>query len=249
MSTKVRILSSDTPRLKLLEQRAEQGRQEVLELRNKVQELSTQIWNQYQRMYETNADSICLELGIEKLKSVIVDETAMKINLRTQILASLGCDLADEGCIEAITTSESTRFWSFLERSRSSNAELTKEPSVPSVPRKSVWLQGELPEGTESSASPKSPPCIQKEINDEEFNALPDTINRSQEDKELRHADTTEIPFLPARRIGRGRANDAVGHTMYGASEDRRKLVGRVNLPTVHSFMRSSVQNEVIFAM
>ncbi|KAJ3897579.1 hypothetical protein F5879DRAFT_1076114 [Lentinula edodes] len=186
MSTKVRILSSDTPRLKLLEQRAEQGRQEVLELRNKVQELSTQIWNQYQRMYETNADSICLELGIEKLKSVIVDETAMKINLRTQILASLGCDLADEGCIEAITTSESTRFWSFLERSRSSNAELTKEPSVPSVPRKSVWLQGELPEGTESSASPKSPPCIQKEINDEEFNALPDTINRSQEDKELR---------------------------------------------------------------
>ncbi|KAJ3886745.1 hypothetical protein GG344DRAFT_69409 [Lentinula edodes] len=160
MSTKVRILSSDTSRLKLLEQRAEQGRQEVLELRNKVQELSTQIWNQYQRMYETNADSICLELGIEKLKSVIVNETAMKINLRTQILASLGCDLADEGCIEAITTSE--------------------------VPRKSVWLQGELPEGTESSASPKSPPCIQKEINDEEFNALPDTINRSQEDKELR---------------------------------------------------------------
>ncbi|KAJ3897445.1 hypothetical protein F5879DRAFT_996037 [Lentinula edodes] len=173
MSTKVRILSSDTPRLKLLEQRAEQGRQEVLELRNKVQELTSQIWNQYQRMCETNADSICLELGIEKLKSVIVDETAMKINLRTQILASLGCDLADEGCIQAITTSESTYFWSFLERSRSSNAELPKEPSVP---RNSVCLQGELPEGTESSAPSKSPSCIQKEINDEE----------SDEDEELR---------------------------------------------------------------
>ncbi|KAH7875431.1 uncharacterized protein C8R40DRAFT_1069447 [Lentinula edodes] len=160
MSTKVRILSSDTPHLKLLEQRAEQGRQEVLELRNKVQELSTQIWNQYQRMCETNAESICLELGIEKLKSVIVDETAMKINLRTQILASLGCDLADEGCIEAITTSE--------------------------VPQNSVCPQGELSQGSESSAPSKSPSCIQKEINDEEFNALPDTINCLQEDEELR---------------------------------------------------------------
>ncbi|KAJ3907355.1 hypothetical protein F5879DRAFT_919892 [Lentinula edodes] len=159
MSTKVRILSSDTSRLKLLEQRAEQGRQEVLELRHKVQELNSQICNQYQRMYETNAESICLELGIEKLNSRIVDESAMKINLRTQILASLGCDMADEGCIQAITTSE--------------------------VPRNSVCLQGEL-EGTESSAPSKSPSCIQKEINDEEFNALPDTINYSQEDGELR---------------------------------------------------------------
>ncbi|KAJ3885360.1 hypothetical protein GG344DRAFT_82795 [Lentinula edodes] len=166
MSTKVRILSSDTSHLKLLEQRAEQGRQEVLELRHKVQELNSQICNQYQRMYETNAESICLELGIEKLNSRIVDESAMKINLRTQILALLGCDMADEGCIQAITTSESTHFWSFLERSRSSNAELTKEPSVP---RNSVCLQGEL-EGTESSAPSKSPSCIQKEINDEEFN-------------------------------------------------------------------------------
>lgn len=52
------------------------------------------------------AESICLELGIEKLNSRIVDESAMKINLRTQILASLGCDMADEGCIQAITTSE-----------------------------------------------------------------------------------------------------------------------------------------------
>ncbi|KAJ3855838.1 hypothetical protein EV368DRAFT_79305 [Lentinula lateritia] len=239
MSTKVRILSSDTPRLKLLEQRAEQGCQEVLELRNKVQELSTEICNRYQRMCETNADSIRLELGIEKMNSRIVDESAMKINLRTQILASLGCDMADEGCIQAITTSESTHFWSFLERSRSSNAELTKEPTVPNVPQNSLCPQGELSQGSESSAPSKSPSCIQKEINNEGFN----------EDEELRHADTTEISFLPARRIARGRANDAVGHTMYGASEDGRKLVGRVTLPTVHSFMRSSVQNEVILAM
>ncbi|KAJ3858811.1 hypothetical protein EV359DRAFT_87178 [Lentinula novae-zelandiae] len=148
MSTKVRILSSDTPRLKLVEQRAEQGRQEVLELRNK------DVRNKW----------------IEKLNSRIVDESAMKMNLRTQILASLGCDMADEGCIQAITTSKSTHFWSFLERFQSSNAELTKEPSVPSVPQNPVCLQGELPEGTESSAPSKSPSCIQKEINDEEFN-------------------------------------------------------------------------------
>lgn len=50
--------------------------------------------------------SLRLELGIEKLNSRIVDESAMKINLWTQILASLGCDMADEGCIQAITTSE-----------------------------------------------------------------------------------------------------------------------------------------------
>ncbi|KAJ3897401.1 hypothetical protein F5879DRAFT_927868 [Lentinula edodes] len=120
MSSKVRILSSNTPRLRSLEQAVESKHEEVLQLRNEADSL-----RQRHSSRKRNTDAAQSELAHLKAEhshhlSGVDDASISIIKLRTQLLASLGCGLADQGCIEAITAEKTEEFWSYLERVKSS---------------------------------------------------------------------------------------------------------------------------------
>ncbi|KAJ3871305.1 hypothetical protein F5051DRAFT_433967 [Lentinula edodes] len=120
MSSKVRILSSGTPRLQLLEQAVESKHEEVLQLRSKADSLHQK---HSRRMHNTNAaqfDLAHLKAEHSHHLSGLDDASISIIKLRTQLLASLGCGLADQGCIEAITAEKTEEFWSYMEKVKSS---------------------------------------------------------------------------------------------------------------------------------
>ncbi|KAJ3872958.1 hypothetical protein F5879DRAFT_985307 [Lentinula edodes] len=120
MSSKVRILSSDTPRLQLLEQAVEIKHEEVLQLRSEADNLRRK---HSSRKQSTNtAQSNLAHLKAEHSHHLSgVDNASISImKLRTQLLASLGCGLADPGCIEAITAEKTEEFWSYMEKVKSS---------------------------------------------------------------------------------------------------------------------------------
>ncbi|KAJ3846203.1 hypothetical protein EV368DRAFT_70110 [Lentinula lateritia] len=102
MSFKVRILSLNTPRLRLLEQAVESKHEEVLQLHNEADSLPQRPSS---RKRNTNAAQFDLaHLKAEHLHhlSGVDDASISIIKLRMQLLASPGCGLVDQECIEAI---------------------------------------------------------------------------------------------------------------------------------------------------
>ncbi|KAJ4464153.1 hypothetical protein C8R41DRAFT_921410 [Lentinula lateritia] len=121
MSSKVRILSSDTQQLRLLERQVEEKRREILQLRSEVQELQQQLESPNRKTPEVD---IGLEPKHQHSLSRLERAIAMNLSFRTQILASLDCDLNDSKSIDAISSDDSKQFWSLLQQVKSSRAEV-----------------------------------------------------------------------------------------------------------------------------
>ncbi|KAJ3722347.1 hypothetical protein C8R42DRAFT_641754 [Lentinula raphanica] len=94
MSSQIRLISADTWRLRLLEEQASLKHQEVVQLRDEVRQ-----FGQLRSQYELQIDTF-------RLKSELDDATNSTYKLRIQILASLGCDVAEAQCMKAIFTDE-----------------------------------------------------------------------------------------------------------------------------------------------
>ncbi|KAJ3875417.1 hypothetical protein F5051DRAFT_430585 [Lentinula edodes] len=119
MSSKVRVISADTGRLRLLEEQALLKHKEVVQLRGTIQRVRSR--------YE-------LEVDTERLKCDFHDATASVHRLRTEILASLGCDTGGNQCVKAITTNEAKYFWSFVDDVKSTIHRLENDPLSSSPP-------------------------------------------------------------------------------------------------------------------
>ncbi|KAH7868675.1 uncharacterized protein C8R40DRAFT_1074645 [Lentinula edodes] len=115
MSSKVRVISANTMRLRLLEEQALLKHKEVVQLRGVVQRLRSQ--------YEAEVDT-------DHLKCVFHDVTASVHQLRTEILASLGCNTVDDQCVKAITTNEAKYFWYFVDGVKLTSERLKNAPSL-----------------------------------------------------------------------------------------------------------------------
>ncbi|KAJ3892272.1 hypothetical protein GG344DRAFT_64756 [Lentinula edodes] len=116
MSSKVRILSSDTPRLQLLEQVIESKHEEVLQLHSEADDLRRKHSSRKQNTRAAQSDLAHLKAEHSHHLSGVDDASISIIKLRTQLLASLGCGLADPGCIEAITAEKTEEFWTYMEK-------------------------------------------------------------------------------------------------------------------------------------
>ncbi|KAJ3888008.1 hypothetical protein GG344DRAFT_80199 [Lentinula edodes] len=117
---KVRIVSSDTQELRLLEQQVEENRRQVLQLRSEAAALRQEVEGPCRKTSEVkigmkpeHQDSLA---RLERAK-------ALTLSFRTQILACLDCDLNDARYIHGITTNDSQQFWSLLEQIKSSRGE------------------------------------------------------------------------------------------------------------------------------
>ncbi|KAH7876017.1 uncharacterized protein C8R40DRAFT_1068833 [Lentinula edodes] len=108
---KVRIISADTVRLRLLEEQALLKQQEVVQLRGTVERLRSR--------YEAEANT-------DRLKCDFHDATTSIHRLRTEILTVLGCDTVDDQCVKAITTNEAKYFWSFVDNVKSASKRAKK---------------------------------------------------------------------------------------------------------------------------
>ncbi|KAJ4468471.1 hypothetical protein C8R41DRAFT_871161 [Lentinula lateritia] len=120
MSSKVRILSSNTPCLRLLKQAVESKHEEVLQLRNEADSLRRKHSSKKRNTDAAQSDLAHLKAEHSHHISGVDDASISIIKLRTQLLASLSCGLADQGCIEAITAEKTEEFWSYLEKVKSS---------------------------------------------------------------------------------------------------------------------------------
>ncbi|KAH7877739.1 uncharacterized protein C8R40DRAFT_1067891 [Lentinula edodes] len=120
MSSKVCILSSDTPRLQLLEQVVESKHEEVLQLRSEADNLRRKHSSRKQNTRAAQSDLAHLKAEHLHHLSGVDDASISIIKLQTQLLVSLGCGLADPGCIEAITAEKTEEFWSYMEKVKSS---------------------------------------------------------------------------------------------------------------------------------
>ncbi|KAJ3892281.1 hypothetical protein GG344DRAFT_64765 [Lentinula edodes] len=115
---KVRVISADTLRLRLLEEKALLKHKEVVQLRGTAQRLRSR--------YEAEVDT-------DHLKCEFHDATASVHRLRMEILVSLGCNTVDDQCVKAITTNEAKYFWSFVDDVKSTSERLKNVP-VRSLP-------------------------------------------------------------------------------------------------------------------
>ncbi|KAJ3968524.1 hypothetical protein EV361DRAFT_412847 [Lentinula raphanica] len=117
MASKVRIISADTWRTRRLEEKAALKHAELVQLRDVARQLRLR--------YE-------LQVDVLRLKSELDAATKKIHKLRLQILMSLGCNVADEQCLEAVLTNEEKTFWSLMDevKSRSQNSLSLSHPSV-----------------------------------------------------------------------------------------------------------------------
>ncbi|KAJ3991089.1 hypothetical protein F5050DRAFT_1905989 [Lentinula boryana] len=143
MSSKIRIVSADTLRVRLLEEQVERDNTEVVQLRERVRHLHSQVEIQTHRTQTNNEPQV-------RLQNELDNAAATVFNYRKYILVSLGCDVADEQCMQAIATNEAKQFWSFVREVKHRNrtvANTKKSHSLLHVARPE--LDG--PEDTSSS--------------------------------------------------------------------------------------------------
>ncbi|KAJ3760788.1 hypothetical protein EV360DRAFT_68405 [Lentinula raphanica] len=116
MTSKVRIISADTWRTRRLEEQAALKHAEVVRLRDVVRQLHLQ--------FEKQTDAF-------RLKTELDAATNLIHQLRLQILTTLGCEISDEQCLEAISTNEEKSFWSLVDevKSKSQNSCSPTHPS------------------------------------------------------------------------------------------------------------------------
>ncbi|KAH7868921.1 uncharacterized protein C8R40DRAFT_1074413 [Lentinula edodes] len=129
MSSKVRILSSNSQNLQILEQQVEAKHREILQLRSEAQDLRRQ---QEAPPRNTLEVKIGMQPEHEHALARLERATALTRSFRTQILACLDCDLNDTKYIDAITTKESKQFWALLEQVKQSKAEIVMPKAEPS---------------------------------------------------------------------------------------------------------------------
>ncbi|KAJ3834515.1 hypothetical protein F5878DRAFT_664705 [Lentinula raphanica] len=91
---KIRLISADTWRIRRLEEQALLKHEEVIQLRDEVCQLRSQ--------YGLQVDTLRLKSDLD----VAMNSTH---KLRIQILASLGCDIAEAQCLNAIFTDEARK--------------------------------------------------------------------------------------------------------------------------------------------
>ncbi|KAJ3748663.1 hypothetical protein DFH05DRAFT_1456656 [Lentinula detonsa] len=123
MSSKIRIVSADTLRVRLLEKQVERDNTEVVQLRERVRHLRSQVEIQTHRTQTNN------ELQV-RLKNELNDAAATVFDYRKYILVSLGCDVADEQCMQAIATNEQKQFWSLAQEVKCRNRTVANTKSL-----------------------------------------------------------------------------------------------------------------------
>ncbi|KAJ3981771.1 hypothetical protein F5890DRAFT_1476701 [Lentinula detonsa] len=126
MSSKIRIVSAGTLRVRLLEEQVERDFTEAVRLRERVRHLRSEVEIQTHRTQTTN------ELQI-RMKNELDNAAATIFNYRKHILVLLGCDVADEQCIQAIATNEAKQFWSFVKAVKCRNRTVANSKESHSV--------------------------------------------------------------------------------------------------------------------
>ncbi|KAJ3827543.1 hypothetical protein F5880DRAFT_1503782 [Lentinula raphanica] len=171
MSSKVRIHSSDTPRVRELEQNARQMNDDTLNLRKGLEELRAQMKFQDHEAQELSAVTLPeltqLKTDILRLHSDSSNAEVKILGLRTRIMTALGCEMAEES-LRAITNVE---FSSLLKKIKLSRAKTVEDAEVPvaeleAAAEYSEVLNTDVVEDPDMQKYPKQswkqPPNIQK---------------------------------------------------------------------------------------
>ncbi|KAJ3996326.1 hypothetical protein F5050DRAFT_1819330 [Lentinula boryana] len=141
---KIRILSADTLHVRLLEEQVEHDFTEAVQLHERVRHLCSEVEIQTHRTQTTNEPRI-------RMKNELDNVAATIFNYRKHILVLLGCDVADEQCIQAIATNEAKQFWSFVKEVKRRNGTVANTKETHSFLHTVTRPELDGPEDTSSS--------------------------------------------------------------------------------------------------